>query len=148
MNGEIKALSKERPRTGKGGHFFTPKRTREYERAIKEMAEVFVMEPPVDFPVAFTVLITHKVAKSWPDWKANLAQANLISPNRGDLDNKVKAISDALNGIVFLDDVQICWLKAEMRYGSKELIEVLVTRAGYTIEEARRLNENFSRERP
>lgn len=144
MNGELKAISKQRPRTGKAGHFFTPKRTRDYEKAVREMAEVFVTNDPVDFPIALEVTIVHKVPKSWPLWKANCAIDNWIYPNRGDLDNKVKAISDALNGVVFIDDVQVCKLVAHMRYGSREHITVTARRAGYTIEEARRMYEQAS----
>jgi len=144
MSGELKAISKQRPRTGKAGHFFTPKRTRDYERAVREMAEVFVAGPPVDFPIALSVQIVHEVPKSWPQWKRDLALAKKIYPTRGDLDNKVKAISDALNGIVFIDDVQVCQLSAKMDYGQSELIVVRACRAGYTIEEARRLDEDVS----
>jgi hypothetical protein len=70
----------------------------------------------------------------------------LIFPSVGDLDNKVKAISDAFNGVVYLDDVQICRDENSQVYGAKELLTVKVTRAGYTLTEARRLyDENFSR---
>lgn len=145
MSVEIKALSKERPRAGKGGHFFTPKRTKEYERAVKEAALVFATDAPVDFPVRIVVDIVHSIPKSWPLWRANLAQQNLISPNRGDLDNKVKAISDALNGIVFIDDVQINHIDASMKYGVRERVNVEVLRSGYTVDEARRLYGDDSR---
>ena len=144
MRGELKAISKQRPRTGKAGHFFTPKRTRDYERAVREMAEVFVTGPPVDFPIALEVNIQHRIPKSWALWKANVALMGLIFPSLGDLDNKVKAISDALNGIVFVDDVQVCRLTAEMQYGSSELITVTASRAGYTLAEARQYYEEAS----
>ena len=141
MRGEIKAISKQRPRTGRSGHFFTPKRTRDFERAIREMAEVFLVRDPVTFPVMLDVKITHAVPKSWKGDQRAFALGGWIYPKRGDLDNKVKAISDALNGLVFIDDVQIVDLHAQMRYGGAELVEVTVARAGYTLEEMRRLNE-------
>jgi Holliday junction resolvase RusA-like endonuclease len=137
MNAEIKALSKERPRTGKGGHFFTPKRTREYERQIREAAEVFVQRAPVDFPIALEVSIFHKVPKSWHADQIMWALEGKIFPSRGDLDNKVKAISDALNGIVFVDDVQVVRLNAAAFFGRTELVCVKATRAGYTLQELR-----------
>lgn len=146
MSGQLKAISKQRPRTGKAGHFFTPKRTRDYERAVRDMAEASVWGPPVDFPVRMDIEIIHKVPKSWPKWKVWAALNGLIFPSVGDLDNKVKAISDAFNGIVYLDDVQICRDENSQVYGAKELLTVKVTRAGYTLLEARRLyDENSSR---
>lgn len=39
--------------------------------------------------------------------------------NFGDVDNHLKAIFDGLNGIVFLDDSQICWCVVE-KYTDKE----------------------------
>jgi len=50
-----------------------------------------------------------------------------------------------LNGIVFIDDVQVCQLRAEMLYGSQELIDVSAYRAGYTLDEARRLDDKTNR---
>jgi Holliday junction resolvase RusA-like endonuclease len=142
MSGELKAISKQRPRTGKAGHFFTPKRTRDYERAVREMAEVFVTDPPADFPVHMSIEIVHAVPKSWPVWKRWAALNKFIFPSVGDLDNKVKAISDALNGIVYIDDIQICSDDNSQVYGARELLTVKVTRAGYTLTEARRLYDD------
>lgn len=144
MSGQVKAISKGRPRAGRSGHFYTPKRTRDYERAVREMAEVFVTSDPVDFPVHMSVTIVHAVPKSWSVWKRWAALNNYIFPSVGDLDNKVKAISDALNGIVYIDDAQICSDNNSQSYGSRELLTVTVTRAGYTLEEARRLYDDLS----
>jgi len=138
LNGVVRAVAKQRPRTGKSGHFYTPKRTRDYERAVRDMAEATGGKAAA-CPVHLEVAIVHKVPQSWPEWKRVAGMANWIFPSKGDLDNKVKAISDALNGIAFLDDVQVCKLTSEMRYGSQEHISVRVYRAGYTLDEARTL---------
>lgn len=135
MAAELNAKSKQRPRAGKSGHFYTPKQTIEYEQTIRDLARVFYDEPPVAFPVTLIVDITHTIPKSWPAYKRQIALDQLIFPSRGDLDNKVKAISDGLNGIVFLDDSQICRLVANMKYGTEQTVSVNVTRAGYTLEE-------------
>jgi Holliday junction resolvase RusA-like endonuclease len=141
MSVSLTAISKARPRAAKGGHFYTPKRTRDYERAIREAADVFVTGPPADVPVTLDVNIIHPTPVSWPKWKAAAAVQNFLFPSRGDLDNKIKAISDALNGIAYLDDVQICKLSGAMTYGEQELVQVTVTRAGYSLSEVRNYYE-------
>ena len=144
MNTSMKALSKGRPRAGKAGHFYTPKRTREFEAAIRDVAEMTVNEIAL-CPLKLTVSITHSVPVSWPKWKANAASAGLYSPTQGDLDNKTKAISDALNGIAYLDDCQICDLASSMHYGAEEFIAVRVERAGYSLAEIKQHGDDLIR---
>jgi Holliday junction resolvase RusA-like endonuclease len=131
----IKAISKGRPRAAKGGHFYTPPRTREYERQVREAAEVMMLRPPAECPVHLIIHIEVTPPTSWPKWKKEMAQ--YISPKKGDLDNKVKAISDALNGIAFVDDVQINWLEAQMQYGSDNRVFVELYQNGMTEAEAK-----------
>tara|TARA_R110000744_G_scaffold2592_8_gene10334 strand:- start:1570 stop:2052 length:483 start_codon:yes stop_codon:yes gene_type:complete len=134
LSTSMKALSKGRPRAGKSGHFYTPKRTRDFEAAIREAGEFAAIELAL-CPVRLVVRIVHEVPVSWPKWKRAAAEAGLYSPTQGDLDNKTKAISDALNGIAYMDDCQICNLDAEMTYGASESIKVWVHRAGYSLAE-------------
>tara|TARA_R110000822_G_scaffold12174_16_gene44201 strand:- start:2967 stop:3440 length:474 start_codon:yes stop_codon:yes gene_type:complete len=137
MDVPIKAISKERPRVGKAGHVYTPQRTRDYEEAVALLGTENRAGSTAACPVALSVTIRHTIPASWKPEKKAAAQAGHIYPTRGDLDNKVKAISDALNGIAYVDDVQICQLKAEMIYATDDGICVKVTRAGYTLSELR-----------
>ena len=124
----VKPLSKERPRTGKNGHVYTPKRTQEYEQAIRAAA---IMQLPEGFqipttPVKLFVLCQNEVPKSWSKAKQARALTFQIYPSRGDLDNRVKAVSDALNGVYYIDDVQVVQLEAKMQYGLGDMVHAAI----------------------
>ena len=58
-----------------------------------------------------------QVPASWSKKKQAQALDGLMFPTKKpDVDNVVKAIFDALNGIVWGDDVQVVWLAASKRY--------------------------------
>ena len=80
---------KARPRvTGHGT--YTPKRTKEYQGRVRArfLAEVLLLPAPWDGPVMLGV---HAYGARW----------------NADLDNIVKAVADALNGVAYKDDRQI-----------------------------------------
>ena len=137
FSGYIRAVSKERPRSSRGGHFYTPKKTREYEDAIKAMITAIYDGEPVDFPVAIQMKVLKAVPKSWPQWKRDAALVGDIYPNRGDLDNKFKAVTDAMNGLVYVDDSQISHQVITGGYDDRDFLSVKVWRNGITLEEAR-----------
>lgn len=88
-------LPKERPRVV-NGHTYTPDRTRTAETKIAAVAKMHHVRPtvaPVRLIVAF--------------YRA--------SKRRCDLDNLVKLVQDALNGIAWVDDEQIVDLAASKR---------------------------------
>ena len=61
-----------------------------------------------------------QIPVSWTKAKRADALAGLVMPTgRPDLDNLVKALTDACNGIVWRDDAQIVRLMAEKRYGEQ-----------------------------
>lgn len=131
---QVKAVSKQRPRTGKGGHMFTPKQTREFEKRIRTLAST-ITAPPYACPVRVYVHIMEDIPKSYKGKKRLAAELGLITPPRGDLDNKVKAITDALNGVAYLDDVQIADLQATKAFGDGHKIFVRIQRCGLSIYE-------------
>jgi Holliday junction resolvase RusA-like endonuclease len=50
-----------------------------------------------------------------------------VFPNvKPDLDNVVKAVLDALNGVVYLDDAQVVNLVATKRYATEPRVEVYI----------------------
>ena len=46
-----------------------------------------------------------------------------------DLDNLIKAIKDALKGLVWVDDSQVCRLVADKKYGAEPKVEIEVRTA-------------------
>jgi len=101
-------VPKQRPRVGKNGNVYTPKKCRQYEKTVGWTAKK-VFKNPYDGPVSLQVQIY-------------LAKAG------GDLDNYVKSIQDGLNGIAWRDDRQITRLKASktVRPGTDERAEVMI----------------------
>jgi len=103
----VKPRSKQRPRSTRSGHTYTPKETREYEKLISELyTGVAFTEGPLEVELVFDndkteILIRELRPKSNP------------SKLRGDIDNYAKAILDALNGVAYTDDKQIVCLYVE-----------------------------------
>ncbi len=129
-----KAQSKERPRAAKGGHFYTPPKTVKFERMVRDAAK-FVDAKPYTCPVSVDVVITEPVPKSFPKWKREAAELGLLCPPVGDLDNKIKAITDALNGLAYIDDKQISHMSGVKQYGDEHYIFVRIARSGLSLAE-------------
>lgn len=131
-----KAVSKERPRAARGGHHYTPKKTRDYEKGVRAAALEQEITPYC-CPVSVVVWIFEKTPKSYTKAQKDAAEKGLIYPRAGDIDNKIKAITDALNGVAYLDDRQITDLSGRRRYGVANGILVCVARSGISDQELR-----------
>lgn len=116
---------KERPRTGANGHVYTPKKTQDCERKI---AAAFEDYSPVYYPVKIEIDIYVEAPKWWHKIPADARQ--WTSPRVGDLDNRIKTVTDALNGIIYKDDVQIRELQATQKYAAVSSVTVRMYRAG------------------
>lgn len=117
-------VAKGRPRaTAIGGHarMYTPASTRAYEQRVAVAArEAMAKAPPLEGALSVSIEITMPIPASWAKTKRADALAGLVMPTgRPDLDNLVKALTDACNGIVWRDDAQIVRLMAEKRYGEQ-----------------------------
>lgn len=81
-------------RTRFSGHVYQPKRNREFREVVQQAARLAMgNRPPLQGEVAATVKLYRRYRPT--------------TRNYGDADNHLKAILDALNGIVYLDDAQI-----------------------------------------
>lgn len=106
-----KPIGKQRPRFTKVGHCYTPKETKEYENSIKQAYITASNGFKFENGVQIVVLAYYRKAKS------NKSDFVNIKP---DIDNVIKCVLDALNGIAYDDDKQICsvighkaWAKLE-----------------------------------
>ena len=105
-------VPKARPRSGRNGHTYTPQRTRDAEKVIRDLAAELVDEP-YDGPVAISCHFECATAR------------------RTDGDNLMKLVWDALNGVVYVDDSQIrLWYGGLVRKSPTPQTRVLV----YTVE--------------
>jgi Holliday junction resolvase RusA-like endonuclease len=114
-------MAKERGRVAViGGHamVYTPAKTRKAEETFAARAMRFAPpEPTLD---ALEVELTFVLSppQSWPKWKAEAVAEGLIPhTTRPDLDNYVKLVLDALNGVFFVDDKQITGIVGRKKYG-------------------------------
>ncbi len=98
-------VSKERPRMGKHS-VYTPKRTQICEKAIKELAKK-TCKQPFTCAVSVQINIYEPIPASYSKQQRWLCEYGYILPSKGDFDNKIKTITDALNGIAYVDDNQI-----------------------------------------
>ena len=117
-------VPKGRPRaTAIGGQarMYTPAATRAYEQRVAVAArEATAKAPPMDGALSVSIEITMPIPASWTKAKRADALAGMVMPTgRPDLDNLIKALTDACNGIVWRDDAQIVRLMAEKRYGEQ-----------------------------
>ncbi|MEG2395214.1 MAG: RusA family crossover junction endodeoxyribonuclease, partial [Ruthenibacterium sp.] len=68
------------------------------------------------------------IPKSYPKKKAALCCQNIIRPTcKPDMDNVVKVVADALNGIAYHDDSGIVEMRIAKRYGNPERLVVRIS---------------------
>lgn len=97
---------------------YTPAKTRNFESFIKRQAAKQYKETPLEGPISLRVVFyierPKTVTRQFPEVKP-------------DLDNYIKAVSDALNNIIYKDDSQIVKIQALKLYAPiKPFIEIEV----------------------
>lgn len=116
--GEIRG--KGRPRfTSRGGfaRAFTDAKTANMEAWVKSCAAAAVTGAPIAGPVAVQLEVGVAVPASWSKKKREAALAGAMWPvGKPDLDNVLKLVGDACNGIVWADDRQIVRAEVVRRY--------------------------------
>lgn len=110
-----KPTGKGRPRFGKGGRVYTDDRTLSAEQRARDAWHAAGQPRVPDGPIAMTVEIV--VARPQNHWRASgdLSAAGIRAPwpvRKPDVDNALKLIADAYNGLLYRDDVDIvhCWV--------------------------------------
>lgn len=119
-------IPKGRPRFTRQGRAYTPKRTLDYESEIAEMAKrAMGSSPPLETPVTAYVYVTYTIPPSYSKKRADACLAGTEKPKRVDLDNVCKAVFDACNGIIYVDDSQIVNIHARKTWGHQGMVQVL-----------------------
>ena len=101
--------------------------TEKYEAVLREAAGLFMRrKSPTERPVALLVHAFREVPASWSkkDRRAALAGAILPTP-KPDADNYAKIV-DALNGVVWKDDSQVCDSRVIKRYSDQPALRIEV----------------------
>lgn len=118
---------KARARTVRQGNFvhsYTPEKTVVYENLIKvlavqEMSKI--RESIIKGPIFLKIVAYYPVPKSVSNSRRTQMTSGKLKPcKKPDADNIAKVVSDALNGIVYEDDSQICDLNVKKLYTVQE----------------------------
>jgi len=110
---------------------YTPKKTAQYEEiikwhAIKEMGN----RVPFDVAVIIVVIFNFSPPKSWSRKKKEEVITNhSFHAVKPDVDNLLKAVKDALNGIVYEDDKLVCQAIVSKQYSQIPSVHILVEKA-------------------
>lgn len=91
---------------------YTPKKTRDAEDEIKQVARLFC-KIKATTPVSVAMVFTYKTPKS-----------TVLQVPRGDIDNLVKTVLDALNGIAYDDDTLVFSISAKKQFDERDGIFV------------------------
>lgn len=120
---------KGRPRFSKTGHTYTDSETRAYEKKIVayyrkafgafrwQDAAVLEIDVTAYYPIPKSATKTAKAAM----------QAMATKPTKKpDLDNVIKAVLDALNGVAYKDDSQVVRIEACKEYSDSPRLEIQI----------------------
>ena len=112
-------IGKGRPRLGKG-HTYTPEKTQRWEQAAAWEARRQYQGEPLEGAIHLDVEAVFSIPESWPKWRRQEAEDDMVMHIvKPDASNVLKAIEDALQGIVFRDDSQISAVSIEKWYGAE-----------------------------
>ena len=121
-------VAKGRPRFTRQGRAYTPKKTHDYESEVAMLAKAAMgTQEPLETPVAVYIYVTFPVPQSYSKKRTEAClSGSERHTKRPDLDNCVKAVTDGMNGVVYLDDSQITSIHATKVYGTTAMVEVCV----------------------
>lgn len=113
-------VPKGRPRVY-NRHAVTPRKTLDAEHRFRDQ---YIMQNPHSKPFSGQICVDcvffAPIPKSWSKGKRQLAmEGKLPFMSRPDLDNLVKLVLDALNGVAYLDDSQITGLSSQKIYSGE-----------------------------
>lgn len=106
---------------------YDPRQTHEYKQRLRQLAQKQYTQPALSSALKVDVSFYRPVQKSI----SAIERARRINGEhrpvvKSDIDNYIKALFDALNGVVWQDDKQIVDLSAHKFYSDKPRIEIEV----------------------
>lgn len=126
------ARGKQRPRATRTGRVYTPKQTVNQEAYIKMLAATAMRGlAPLVGPLEATFSISVAIPKSFTRQQRKLIEDGSLWPtSKPDIDNVVKLLCDAMNGVVYGDDKQIVDLFVSKAYAEAGSTTVMVSMKG------------------
>lgn len=87
--------------------------------------------PRITSPVDIYICLTLPIPSSWSRQSREAAAAEKVMPDTrrtGDIDNLIKPVLDAANGVIWQDDCQVIGMGATKKYGATPGVELQVDR--------------------
>lgn len=127
-------VAKGRPKFSRQDGFvraYTPEKTANYETLVKLAAgEAMAGTAPMQGALSLMLRLYVAIPKSTTKRdRAAIEAGRFLPTKKPDLDNMLKAITDAMNGIVYLDDAQIVTVTVTKLYADTPRAEVSVLHA-------------------
>lgn len=124
-------VGKGRHKTARRGKFlthYTPEKTANYESLVAHAAHVAMAgRDLINGPVSVEIDIRFQIPASWSQKKKSMAAKGLIfATKKPDCSNVQKSIEDGMNGVVYVDDVQIVTGSQRKRYAETPGVVVIV----------------------
>lgn len=123
-----KPVGKARPRLGRGGRVYTPTKTTDAERAIANAWRVQIgrkHDGPVHLSLAISFAVPSSISKAERARRLDAAWHT----QKPDIDNVVKLVLDALNGVAYDDDTQVVSISTTKRWGDVDGLTLTVVGA-------------------
>jgi Holliday junction resolvase RusA-like endonuclease len=122
-------FGKERPRICRKGpkvFAFTPAKTASYEKVVRaQYKEKIGIKFEGKIPIKVKIIAYYKIPERASEKQIGEMVAGLILPTKKpDVDNICKLILDALSGVCYEDDVQICKLEIKKFYSENPRVEL------------------------
>lgn len=122
---------KGRPRFSRVGKFtktYTDAKTRLYELKIANEAKLAMFpHEPLETPIAVYMEINVPIPSSYSKKRKEACLLGVEMPcKKPDADNILKGVLDAMNGIVYKDDVQVIKISVIKKYSSEPCVYVVV----------------------
>jgi Holliday junction resolvase RusA-like endonuclease len=117
-------------RLGNSVRTYTDRKTAQFEKLVAQYALAAGVKPisgPVELKICATFAIPCSISKK----EAAKRAAEHWHTQRPDLDNVEKAVLDALNGVAWLDDSQVCSKGTCKRWGKTTELSITVTSLGH-----------------
>ena len=128
-------MGKQRQKFKRAGRFvktYTPQETVNYENVVKynyqeAMAELNFDGWFKDEPLEVFVVSWYEIPKSYSNKRREDALHNRLFPTKKpDIDNVLKIILDALNGVAYHDDTQVISAHVDKKFAKSPTTKVLV----------------------
>ncbi|MBP2058614.1 Holliday junction resolvase RusA-like endonuclease [Lactobacillus colini] len=138
-----KPQGKERPRSGRNGHFYTPKKSHMYEDLVRynakeEYSKVYENTRPLECAVSVDIVAVYEIPKSYPKKRKEACMSGQELPTKKpDSDNIIKSILDGMNPKkkhklmliegIYKDDSQVTACSLKKEYGANPEVRVRVS---------------------